>query len=314
MNRTVAAAEIGGQTIVYDPLTGQTRLADRPLPAGRRTYDDRELAGWPQIDPASLNSGWPVSLCWSPLVRCNLACPHCLDDKQLPELPAADRARTGQAIASSGVLGVDISGGEPLLLTDLPDLADLLVAGGLAVSVTTNGWQLARRAAALARHVDAVRVSLDGPDPDRHDAMRGRRSFDRALGGIVAARAAGLPVQIQTVIRASLTRRDLQCLVDLAARLGAQGVTFLQMLPLGEGAALTAELVGDAVARALVDSLAVPAGLAVRLRTRAAAGNFTVVRADGQVWRNQPDAAGIGPTDRLHGPTGLALTAPDGSA
>jgi MoaA/NifB/PqqE/SkfB family radical SAM enzyme len=314
VNRAVAATEICGQTIVYDPCTGQTRLADRPLPAGRQICDDREIAAWPEIDPASLGSRWPVSLCWSPLVRCNLACPHCLDDKQLPELPAADRLRIGQAIASSGVLGVDISGGEPLLLDNLPDLAELLVAGGLVVSITTNGWHLARRAAALARHVDAVRVSLDGPDPARHDAVRGPRSFRRAIDGIVAARVAGLSVQVQTVIRASLTHHDLQGIVHLAARLGAHGVTFLQMLPLGEGAALPAELVDDANARALVESLTVPAGLAIRLRTRAAAGNFTVVRADGQIWRNRSDAAGIGPAERLHDAASLALTAVDGSA
>jgi MoaA/NifB/PqqE/SkfB family radical SAM enzyme len=314
VNRTIAATDIAGQTIVYDPCSGQTRLADRPLPAGRQLLDGREIATWPEADPAVLHSPWPISLCWSPLVRCNLACPHCLDDKQLPELPAPDRVRTAQAIASSGVLGVDISGGEPLLLADLPDLADLLTTGGLAVSVTTNGWHLARRAGALARRIDAVRVSLDGPDPSHHDAVRGPDSFRRALAGIAASRAAGLPVQIQTVIRASLARCDLQALVNLAASLGAHGVTFLQMLPLGEGAALPGELVDDAVARALVDSLDVPAGPAVRLRTRAAAGNFTVVRADGQIWRNQPDAAGIAPTGRLHNPAGLVLTRADGSA
>lgn len=311
--RAMAATQMTGQTIVYDPCTGQTRHTLRTLPAGRQLLDDREVDGWPETDPAILGMRWPVSVCWSPLVRCNLACPHCLDDKTLPELGAADRTTVARRIAVSGVLGVDISGGEPLLLTDLPDLASHLTAGGCAVSITTNGWHLTRRAAELAGRVDAIRVSLDGPDPARHDAVRGKGSFDRAVDGIAASRAAGIPVQIQTVLRASMTTH-LQAILDLAAVLGVHGVTFLQMLPLGEGAALPGELVDDHTAQTMIENLVPPPGTRRRLRTRAVAGNFTVVRADGQIWRNQPNATRITPAARLTESAALVLTGPDGSA
>jgi molybdenum cofactor biosynthesis enzyme MoaA len=182
------------------------------------------------------------------------------------------------------------------------------------VSVTTNGWRLQRRAHELLGHVDAVRVSLDGADADAHDRWRGRGSFARALAGLRACARLGVPAQIQAVLMAS-TAASAQGLVDLAADLRVRGVTFLQMLPIGEGARLAAaESLTDAEAHAVLGGLTAPGGLPVRLRTRASAGGFTVVRADGVVWRNGAAAREIGRVRALADPSDLALTSPDGSA
>lgn len=276
--------------------------------------DDVQARRWPAIHPARLGRGVPVSACWSPLVRCNLTCPHCLDDTTVPEAGAESRAATVSLLVASGLLGIDISGGEPLLLRDLPRLADRLAAGGLAVSVTTNGWHLVRRAAELADRVDAIRVSLDGPDPRAHDALRGEGSFSQAMAGIATSRGAGIPVQVQTVLMAATATRA-QDMVDLAARAGATGVTFLQMLSLGRGQELASrEMVTDHEAMRLVSALQVPEGLDVRLRTREAADGFTVIRADGQVWRNATGALAIRAARPLARPEDLALTTADGSA
>ncbi|MGH3243424.1 MAG: radical SAM protein, partial [Spirillospora sp.] len=256
----------------------------------------------------------PLSLCWSPIVRCNLRCPHCLDDLSVPEMPGADRRRIARILADADVLGVDISGGEPLLLRDLPALARRIACGGrAAVSVTTNGWHLTRRVDELATAVDAIRVSLDGPDEDTHDRIRGAGSFARAKDGVRVAVAAGLPVQIQTVLLAR-NRPHAQRMIDLAERLGAGAVTFLQMLPIGAGAGMPKEMLTDPAANGLLDTLDVPAGMRVRLRTRASAGGFTVVRADGRVWRNSEAALGIDGLRPLTAACDLALTARDGSA
>jgi sulfatase maturation enzyme AslB (radical SAM superfamily) len=316
--RTVAAGTCPGGRIVHDPLTGLTHQADQAdidLAVGRVRVDAATLAAWPVIHPGEGSAGGPVSVCWSPIVRCNLACPHCLDDKTVAELARADRHRVAGVLAASPVLGVDISGGEPLLLRDLGELIDTLVEGGCAVSVTTNGWHLARRAEALARRVDAIRVSLDGPDAGRHDHWRGTGSFNRAVAGIRAAVAYGIPTQIQTVLLRCTASTSAQPMVDLAAALGVHGVTFLQMLPIGDGAALgDTEQLSDPEAHDLLADLTVPGGVAVRLRTRASAGGFTVIRADGQVWRNQPDATHITALRPLHAVEDLALTGRDGSA
>jgi hypothetical protein len=105
-------------------------------------------------------------------------------------------------------------------------------------------------------------------------------------------------------------------MVHLAFAAGARGVTFLQMLPIGEGAVLAEhEAMADPESRSLVADLHVPPGLIVRLRERESAGGFTVIRADGMVWRNRPGATSIGPVQRLLRPDDLALAgARDGSA
>ncbi|WNV90236.1 radical SAM protein [Umezawaea sp. Da 62-37] len=311
--RTVACGTRGGIGVVHDPLTGLTHRADHPLLPGRTTMSTDGVTVLPDVHPGELGDTMPVSVCWSPIVRCNLACPHCLDDKTVPELNCGERGEVATRIASSGVLGVDVSGGEPLLIRELPTLLDVLVDGGCAVSVTTNGSHLPRRAEALASRVDAIRVSLDGPDPERNDRWRGEGSFAKAVSGIRAALAHGIPTQIQTVLMRS-TIAHLPALVDLADRLGVHGVTVLQYLPFGEGAALAdVEQVPDDQAHDLIAALA-PAPVAVRLRTRADAAGFTVVRADGQVWRNTTDATAIAALRPLTGPGSLALTGRDGSA
>ncbi|MDG4830011.1 radical SAM protein [Solwaraspora sp. WMMD1047] len=300
--------------LIHDPATGLTHRAPRPAPPGRLTLDDRDVTTWPIAPPAKQNRSTPLSICWSPLVRCNLHCPQCLDDTSLPEAGRPERHRIAGVLADADILGIDISGGEPLLLPDLADLARTVTAGGkAALSVTTNGWHLARRADELAEVIDAIRVSLDGPDPHSHDTIRGAGSFTRAIDGIHAARAAGLTVQTQMVLMNS-TKTHAQRAIDLAAHLGVGGVTFLQMLPIGAAADLTAEMLTDAEATDILNRLDAPPDLRVRLRSREAASGFTVIRADGRVWRNSPHAAQITGLRPLHQATDLTLTGKDGSA
>jgi MoaA/NifB/PqqE/SkfB family radical SAM enzyme len=312
--RTFAVDGVG--TLAHDPCTGLTHdVSGFRLTAGRVRVDDALVTAWPTVIPADLlDRTTPVSICWSPIVRCNLACPHCLDDKSLAPEGGGRRREIARILSRSDVLGVDISGGEPLLMRELPDLVGLLLRGGrCTVSVTTNGWLLARRASELT-HLDAVRVSLDGPDALSHDRWRGAGSFRRALEGIRACAWLGITLQVQTVLMAS-NRHLARRMVDLSAEVGAVGLTFLQLLPIGEGAALARdEAMTDSAARALIAELQVPAGLRVRLRERGAAAGFTVLRADGTLWRNGPGATTIEPGRRVVESDDLVLAGKDGSA
>jgi hypothetical protein len=123
-----------------------------------------------------------------------------------------------------------------------------------------------------------------------------------------------MPVQVQAVLMAS-GARHAQGIVEVASRAGANGVTFLQLLPIGAGSTMAAaEMLDDHAAAALMNGLRIPPGLDVRLRTREAAEGFTVVRADGRVWRNGTAALTISPARSLERPCDLALSGRDGSA
>jgi len=286
----------------------------KDLLAGRRFLDDAIVESWPRVAPRDLARSIPVSVCWSPIVLCNLQCPHCLDDKSVGERDKAFRTHIAHLIARARPLGVDISGGEPLLIPELPQLLRIVTNGGIAVGITTNGWFLAERIAELEGTVDAVRVSLDGPNAKGHDRLRGAGSYKRALRGLRAAVRQGVPVQVHFVAMAS-TVDYLQALVDLAAAEGAYGLTVLQMLPIGEGTHLAkTEMLDDDEVERIVAELRVPPGLLVRSRARKDAAGFTVVRADGSVWRNIVSAQSIRRIRTLTRPEDLRLEGPDGAA
>ena len=136
---------------------------------------------------------------------CNLACDYCCvvsgpraDPRRLP----ADRIRTlvDQA-AAAGLERVFLTGGEPTLRPDLPDLIEY-ITDRLPLTLLTNAMLLrGPRWARLRPLVEAARpivfqVSLDSADPDLHDTHRGRGAHARALEGIQTLLATGARVRL----------------------------------------------------------------------------------------------------------------------
>jgi len=87
------------------------------------------------------------------------------------------------------VKAIAILGAEPLLYKKFDELCASLrshLKGPISISMTTNGWYLEKYAGTIAKHIDSLAVSLDGPTADIHDKIRGvDGSFDRAINGIL---------------------------------------------------------------------------------------------------------------------------------
>jgi MoaA/NifB/PqqE/SkfB family radical SAM enzyme len=167
--------------------------------------------------------------------RCDLACAMC-------DLPArGDRKReldtegmkgVLDGFRDLGVLGVGITGGEPLLR---PDLCDLIRHGdrrGMLMHVNTNGTlvtaDVARSFSDLG--VASVNVSLDGPTAEVHDRLRGRPgSFRRVLTAIT--HLAAVPGRTYRIaVTCALGRENAGLAPALLARardVGADRVGFL---------------------------------------------------------------------------------------
>jgi cyclic pyranopterin phosphate synthase len=136
-------------------------------------------------------------------------------------------------------LGVDkvrLTGGEPLLRRDVPDLVRLL-AGVPAVrdlAMTTNGVLLGEQAAALrASGLHRVTVSLDTLRPDRFRALTRRDDHAAVLRGIEAVRAAGFPgLKLDTVVIRGVNEDELTDLVEFARRHDAE-VRFIEYMDVG---------------------------------------------------------------------------------
>jgi cyclic pyranopterin phosphate synthase len=140
--------------------------------------------------------------------RCNFRCPYCMPKEQYHEhyrfLKSQERL-----FASLGVRKLRLTGGEPLLRTNLADLVGDLsdVAGIDDIALTTNGVLLGQHAVDLhANGLRRVTVSLDTLDKEVFARMSGGyHALDQVLHGIDSAIAAGLtPVKVNAVIERGL--------------------------------------------------------------------------------------------------------------
>jgi cyclic pyranopterin phosphate synthase len=132
---------------------------------------------------------------------------------------------------------VRITGGEPLLRPDVPDLVRLLKADLRVpdVALTTNGWRLARMAPALqAAGLDRLNVSLDSLRPATFARLSGGRgaSVDRVLEGITAARALGLPIKINMVVQRGVNDDDVLAMAEWARDQGHR-LRFIEFMDVG---------------------------------------------------------------------------------
>ena len=159
--------------------------------------------------------------------RCNSRCVTCdywrhgrIDmtlERVVSLLPSLRRLETRVAL---------LSGGEPLLNSDWPEMARLLRDNGQKVWLLTAGLALAKHARRVAELFDAVTVSLDGTNPATYAAIRGLDAFDKVCEGIRLATDAGASVSVRvTLQRANYS--ELPLFVDVARQAGAHQVSFL---------------------------------------------------------------------------------------
>jgi cyclic pyranopterin phosphate synthase len=142
--------------------------------------------------------------------RCNMRCRYCMPEEEYRWLPRAsilsfeELARITAVFASLGAGKVRLTGGEPLLRHDLPELVRKLAAvdGVRDLALTTNGILLGARAADLrSAGLGRVTVSLDTLRPERMtEFARSDRHAD-VLAGITAAASAGFDsVKLNSVV------------------------------------------------------------------------------------------------------------------
>ncbi len=119
-----------------------------------------------------------------------------------------------------------ISGGEPLLNPEWPQIAELLRGQGLRLWLLTSGLSLAKHARRAAALFAAITVSLDGTDRATYLAIRGVDAFAKVCEGIRAAAQTGTPVSVRVTLQRA-NYRQLPQFVGLARELGAHQVSFL---------------------------------------------------------------------------------------
>jgi cyclic pyranopterin phosphate synthase len=135
-----------------------------------------------------------------------------------------------------GVHKVRLTGGEPLLRRDLPDLVRLL-SGRTALSevaLTTNGLLLHSEAKPLKKAgLSRITVSLDTLKRDRFQSIARRDGLDDVLSGIEAARSAGFAeLKLDAVIVRGMNQDEILDLLEFAKSIGAE-VRFIEYMDVG---------------------------------------------------------------------------------
>jgi radical SAM protein with 4Fe4S-binding SPASM domain len=136
------------------------------------------------------NEIWPkLRLCvWEITGACNLKCIHCIVNagkKSSDELTTDEAFDFIGELAECGCDMVALSGGEPLVRKDWPELAARVTASGMTPVMASNGWLVNERIIdkMIETGVRGVAVSIDG-DEATHTAVRGPKVYQRAIEAI----------------------------------------------------------------------------------------------------------------------------------
>lgn len=181
-------------------------------------------------------------LFWEATTRCNLHCRHCGSDckecsgeKDMPFDDFLKAFDTIPADVRPHPFIVVITGGEPLLRPDLPEIGKTLRKRGVGWSIVSNGWLYdeAMHQRLMSAGLGALTISLDGLKED-HDWMRGREGcYDRTINAIaIAAKQGRLNFDVVTCVN-QRNLPHLQAIHDLLAGLGVRQWRIFTIIPIG---------------------------------------------------------------------------------
>ncbi len=194
--------------------------------------------------------------------RCNIRCFYCMPVDGVRFLPKSqiltfeEMERFVGITAAMGISRIRITGGEPLVRSELPQLVHRLVAvaGVEEVALTTNGMLLDQQAeplkqAGLAR----LNISLDTLDAAKFERITRRQGLDRVLAGIDAAQRAGFErIRLNAIAVRNETEDEVVPLVEFAIERGLE-MRFIEFMPLDADANWTADQVLTGAAHSRVD-------------------------------------------------------------
>ena len=172
----------------------------------------------------------PLSVIIQVTRRCNFSCVFCSEIMEMTDSTLEQLERMRDNLL--GVPRVYLSGGEPLLRKDLPEILDLFY-GNFIVGLPTNAViYTPKLMEILKERVDFVNIGLDGP---RNITSKIRGDYDKIMKGVHAFKSYGIPISLSCVILSS-TKDATLFTCQIADSLEAR--KFKLILPIPKGRAL----------------------------------------------------------------------------
>lgn len=178
--------------------------------------------------------------------QCNLRCRYCMPEAEYAWLPRADLLSVDEislivdAFIAVGVDKIRLTGGEPLIRSDLAAIIEVISAkvgdgSGLQdLAITTNGVLLADQARKLkSAGMRRITISLDTLRPDRFKAISQRGTHYKVIEGIEAVAAAGFTdTKLDSVVIRGFNDDELSDLIEFARNVNAE-VRFIEYMDVG---------------------------------------------------------------------------------
>ena len=204
--------------------------------------------------------------------RCNLACAHCHDGRHggKDDLSLEVLQRILASAKDEGFDELSLTGGDPTLHPEFPEILRICAGAGYRISLVTNGWNFATIYPQLLeqrQQLDTITFSLDGATEPTHGRLRGNDSYRRVLQAMSVCVALDLPFSINTVVTRH-NQDELEDLVQLALQMGSRGIRFGHLMPTPRTARLDLDLSPDQrkqveqQVRKLAESFAIPVVMA----------------------------------------------------
>jgi radical SAM protein with 4Fe4S-binding SPASM domain len=150
--------------------------------------------------------------------ECNLSCPHCYRDTL--GVQRLSLAQVKAILARLPVRSANLGTGENGLHPEYLSIVEALQATGIKVSLTSNGFSVARLPDLLLKGFHEIEFSFDHATPAGQDRFRGPGAWKMAMESLHRAREAGVEVTVLTVMMAT-NYLELPAIARLAGTVGA---------------------------------------------------------------------------------------------
>ncbi len=184
--------------------------------------------------------GGPAAVTLAVTGRCPCSCYHCSAHRR-PRGGEMDTSELKDVIAQCVDLmvgSVVLTGGEPMMRDDLPELISHVEHCDATPQIFTSGYFLERERVRELKDAGLVVlfVSLDSPDAAEHDAARGVEGlFEHATNGLRYAADAGISTGISTfATHEAVAGRHVERFFELGKQLGVSEITVFDVTPTGK--------------------------------------------------------------------------------
>lgn len=167
---------------------------------------------------------------------CNMHCPFCYSssgDKGIQKLDLGNVIRFVEKIPYEKRNGIIISGGEPFLYPDLPELVKELKALAFKITIISNGTAGNDKYKDVLPYINALQISVDGSTEEIYQCTRGKGNFPKVVKSLNLAHELGVRNIVVSFTTNKYNIDDMANMADFARRNHVNHIHITKIIPSG---------------------------------------------------------------------------------